>query len=333
MKIVFKGTETASISAVKSVSVSGNGNRVEVLVKHKTEKQDKEKVSVLPDIRKTLTDESASAIANEIKSLIEAPDMLIDRIVAMQSWERGYISVPFERDEAGNVIMDDLPAVALARLCWWWPTRQAPTDKQLELRMQMDIDTINKIAKTEKYQQSVKSLMSETRTPEEFKEWVKSFRNSMRERFGGWMRLEGDTVAIMVDAVAKQHGVDLTENKRKSTEKADKPDQQEWEVFWGCYKEPDGTSFIPYGRTNVEAPTLARAKTLATQELNDWIDRSIEEPDEVRKSILERGQESIKNGLAKNKGRWEDGRNKSNRTIGQHGNTWSGLFVQVKLAK
>lgn len=334
MKIVFRGTNTADISAVKSVTVSASSNKIEVLVKHKTEKQDKEKVSALPDPRKMLTEDLANIVGEELKSLIQAPDMPIDQIIGLKSWSHGYLAVPFERNDSGDeVVVNDTPVLALARLCWWWPTRQAPTDKQLELRMQMSIEEITKISEAKEYAGSVQALMHETYNPTEFKEWAKSFRNTMPERLGTWMRLSEETIVTIRDSVAKAHGVDLDE--KKETKKADAPkdDQQEWEVFWGCYKEPDSTKFRPFGRVNVEAPSLARAKTLATQELNDWVGSEVEEPDEVEKARVLEAQKEMKTGLGLNKGKWEDGQSKSNKVIGTHSNVWSGLFLRVRVAK
>ena len=333
MKIVFRGTNTAPIEAVQSITVSSTANKTEVLVKHKTSKQDKEKVSVLPDPRKLLTAELASTVSDELKSLMEAPDMMVDQIINLKAWSHGYLSIPFERNDDGSLVVNDTSVQALSRLCWWWPTRQAPTDKQLEFRTQMSLEEITAVTEREEYANNVQALMQETYNPVEFKEWAKSFRNTMPERLGEWMRLPEEKIVAIRDNVAKAHGVDLSAPKKSAKSSTDKDSILDWEVFWGCYKEPDSPKFRSFGRTTIEAGTLARAKTLATQELNDWLDSEIDEPDEAVKARLIEAQAEMKNGLGLHKGKWEDGKNQANKAIGQHANVWSGLFLRVRVAK
>ena len=324
MKVVFRGNDTALLSAIIGISVSTAAGRVEALVRYKTEKTDKEKVSSLADPRKALTEESATSMVKELETLCKTPDVAVDKILMSEAWRNGHIQAELSVDQ-------DQSAVALAELCWYWPHSQTPTDKQLQLRTNFSADEITAITTKPAYTEAVKSLMIKYRNPTEFKAWVKAYKN-MPARFGTRMRLAESVVTDITNAVAKHHNVDLSEPKKTPKPEQATSESTQYDIVWGKYKEPDKTAHIVFGRTTIEAPTLNRAKTLATQEMNEWLESEIDEPDEKKKAALVDAQAEMNTAIDLHKGRWEDGKDKSIKFFGHHMNVWSGLFVRVKTA-
>ena len=207
MKVVFKGNKTVDVSAIQSASVVFNDKQFEVCVKHKAEDTGEEKISYLAGNRVYSYEKgtnTAAEVAKELKALSNAPDTLIEQVIALTAWGCGYLQVMLDPDS-------DTSVEALARLCWHWRVhgRQVPTSNQLKLRTGLSADAIQKIADTDIYKQIVEALMLEARTPDEFKKWVET-AGDLPGLLSNRMRLSERTAMKIVYSVARQLGVDLT---------------------------------------------------------------------------------------------------------------------------
>lgn len=207
MKVIFEGDCTADVSAIQSVSVSKTAGRIKVCVKHNKKKMDKPNISYLayPSLRysRRLLPKSAETIKEELVSLSKAPDMPIEQVVESTAWRNGHLQVKMDTSSHAS-------ARGLALLCWDWPLNQNPRDENLEFRTGLRVDEIQQIAKTEIYQQSVKSLILETyKTADEFKWWIRDYGRNMLQQFGTRMRLSEDTANGFIISASEQHDVNL----------------------------------------------------------------------------------------------------------------------------
>ena len=350
MKVILRGNDVVSLNLIEKVSVSETSGRVEVLVKHKTEKSEKEKTSTLIDTRRRLTKEKAEIIANELLLIVSAYsdaekedaeargseqgnplagiEYVLEGLIDSNAWTHGHLSVPFNEIKG---ITDDALSLALAELCWRWPHSHMISDAQIVLRMNVDESDIEKIAANEAYSTRVKELMISERTAEEFTTWAKPYMGQLG-RFGSRMRLTEDESRAIFQSVAEHHSVDLSK-KKAASRSTDNSEPTDYDIVWGEYHEPDSTKFKVFGRTTVSAPTLNRAKTLATQELNEWLQSEIDEKDEKKREQLIEAQESMSNSVSLHKGKWEEGKGRAKRFFGNHMNVWCGMFLGVSVSK
>ncbi len=70
------------------------------------------------------------------------------------------------------------------------------------------------ILKSSFYGRCVKELILTTRTPKQFHNWVRSYRNNMPKKFGNIMGLSPDQVEKMVDEVTEEHNSTSGENNK-----------------------------------------------------------------------------------------------------------------------
>ncbi len=214
MKVVFQGNETADVSEIQSVFVNTTAKRIEVCVKHKTEKTGKQKVSYLADPRLSYSrrhlPESAKKIVKELESLSKAPDMPIQRVVKLTAWRNGHLQVEMDTDS-------HVSARGLALLCWDWPFDQNPSDEELKFRTGFRDTDIKMVASTDIYKQSIEDLMREAyNTAEEFKWWLRDYGRNMPRKFGKRMRLSEDATTELINSIAEQYGIDLGDLKGSS---------------------------------------------------------------------------------------------------------------------
>lgn len=337
MKVILRGNDTVSLELINNVSATETSGRAEVLIKHTTEKSEKEKVSMLVDTRRKLTKEKSEIIANEISMMSSnykgydkgGIENVVEEIITSASWSHGHLSVEFS-EIAG--VTDENLANALAELCWRWPHSHMIKDEQISLRMGVENSEIEKIAKNDAYRTRVRELMIKERTPEEFISWAKPYMGQLG-RFGSRMRLTEAESREIFESVATHHGVDISKKQRATKPAADSNGSVDYDVVWGEYGEPDTTKYKVFGRTTVEAPTLNRAKTLATQELNEWLNSEINEKDDTKREVLTEAQKAMDNAVSLHKGKWEEGNERAKRFFGQHMNIWCGMFLGVSKAK
>ena len=214
MKVVFGGDKTADVSEIQSVSISKASKRIEVCVKHKTEKTGKQQVSYLAYPRLSYSRrhlrESGKKIVKELESLSKMPDIPIEQVIELTAWAWGYLQVKLN-------INDDASVQGLARLCRDWAFSQTPKYKELELRTGFSADEIQTVTNTNIYKQAVKESMLESYdTPAKFKWWLRDYGRNMPRKFGKRMRLSEDTATELIYFLAEQHDVDLGDLKGSS---------------------------------------------------------------------------------------------------------------------
>ncbi len=207
MKVVFEGNDTADVSAIQSVSVGQRSGRIEVCVKHKMEKTDKQKVSYLtyPSSKysRRHLPESAETIAKELESLSKASNMPIEQAIELTAWRNGHLQVKMDANSRAS-------ARGLALLCWDWPLKQNPPAKELEFRTGFKDADIKRVTSTDTYKQSVSDLMLETyNTADKFKWWIRDYGRNMPRQFGTRMRLSVGTANGFIISTAEQHNVNL----------------------------------------------------------------------------------------------------------------------------
>ena len=220
MKVVFRGNDTADVSAIQSVSVDQRSGRIEICVKHKKEKTGKQKVSYLtyPSAKysRRHLPESAETIAKELESLSKASNMPIEQIAELTAWRNGHLQVRMDADSRAS-------GRGLALLCWGWPLGQNPPTKELEFRTGFKAADIKTVTSTDTYKQSVKDLMLETYNTADFKWWLRDYGRNMPRRFGNRMRLREDAAAELINSIAEQYGIDL--GNLKSSWSLSKPER------------------------------------------------------------------------------------------------------------
>jgi len=214
VKVVFRGNKTADVSAIQSVSVGNATKRIEVCVKHKTEKTGKQKVSYLADPRLSYSrwhlPKSAKKIVKELESLSKAPDMPIEQVVELTAWRNGHLQVKMDANSPAS-------ARGLAFLCVSWSFGQSPPNKELKFRTGFSGDEIKKIASTGIYKQSIEALMLKSYdTSDKFKWWLRDYGRNMPRRFGKRMQLSEDAATELINSMAEQRGVDLGSLKGNS---------------------------------------------------------------------------------------------------------------------
>ena len=207
MKVVFEGNDTADVSAIQSVSVGQRSGRIEVCVKHKMEKTDKQKVSYLtyPSSKysRRHLPESAETIAKELESLSKASNMPIEQVIELTAWRNGHLQVRMDANSRAS-------ARGLALLCWDWPLKQNPPAKELEFRTGFKAADIKTVASTDTYKQSVADLMLETyNTADKFKWWIRDYGRNMPQQFGTRMRLNVGIANGFIISTSEQHNVNL----------------------------------------------------------------------------------------------------------------------------
>ena len=211
MKVVFRGNETADVSAIQSVSVNTAAKRIEVHLKRKTGETE-EKVHDLPlrknDFKKTWAEE----IKKDLERFSKAPNTPIDQVIASRAWGVGYLKVELD-------LNSDTSARGLARLCWYWKLSLTPADKELELRTGLSADEIKEVARRDIYKQHVKDLMFKERDAEDYKEWAtkRKYSGNNPVWLGNRMRLREDTTTELINSVAEKHGIDLSDLKDSLT--------------------------------------------------------------------------------------------------------------------
>ena len=149
----------------------------------------------------------AAEIVAEIENLTKNPEMPIEEVIGLKAWHSGCLGVDL------NTATDIQATHALARLCVCWSVGRynAPTDKQLEQRTGLDIDTIRRIAATDDYMQCVVDLLFngslfERRTAEEFKAWVEEYAD-MPEKCGKRLQISESDVLKLLKTLASKHGI------------------------------------------------------------------------------------------------------------------------------
>ena len=215
MRVIFS-SGTADLSAIQSMSVGESDGKVKILVRHKTKRTEKvsainfrKKIHYGPDVE--ITTEFAEEIAKEIEYLTKNPDMPIEQVIELKVWVTGHLQVNLKTTTDVQAI------IALARLCWGWlfGGNKAPSDRQLELRTELDPSTITRLTSKDDYKAYVEDLMSndfhgEGRTREEFWAWIKGY-GDMPAQFGKRMRLSEDDISgIMLKAYNRNKNIFLS---------------------------------------------------------------------------------------------------------------------------
>ena len=210
MKVVFNSRDAVNLSTIESVDVSDADGNVKIVVRYQTRGEVnlncinfRRPMSYHPC--REMTRELAEEITKEIESLMQHPDLSIERVIDLKAWHIGCLGVDL------NTATETQATHALARLCLDWSVgrRNAPSDKALEQRTGLDTDTINRITARGDYKRCVEDLMLngslfEPRTSKEFRAWVSEYAD-MPVRFGKRMRLREDEVEMLVKSVACQH--------------------------------------------------------------------------------------------------------------------------------
>lgn len=213
MKVAFNSGNPVDLSTIESMDVSDTDGNVKIVVRYRTRKG----VNVncinfrrpLSDTYRAVTREFAEEMVEEIKGLTQQPDQPIEEVTYLKAWCIGCLSVDL------NTATDAQATRALARLCWHWSIgrKNAPSDKQLEKRTELDTNTINRITIRDNYKRCVENLMQngflfKPRTTEEFRAWVVEY-GDMPARFGKRMRLCEEDVETLVESAASYHRIVL----------------------------------------------------------------------------------------------------------------------------
>lgn len=281
-----------------------------------------------------LTQKLFKELVAEINGLIKG-ELSIDDVVMSSIWKFGYLRVDFSKANK------EVAQLGLATLSWHWPKR--PSDEDLQLRM--PTESIEVLTSGDYYESQVENLMLSHRQASQFKNWAEKVVSSS---LAAHLRVSIEAVEGMLTRIAEKHNISVAIKKKKApvrparparaqSKKDEKPvkksEPTDYEVVWGSFKEPDSTAYFVYGRDNVTATTLNKAKTLATQALGAWISSETNEKTQKTVETINDAKKNMRVGLALNQGRWEDSRGASIRAIGHHENTWSPLFLRVSEIK